>query len=145
MAGFSLLYVWFSRFLFSLAERTRLAFSPQDMAAKRYKSAHFRAAKKWTSVIAILNFLNRAVEICSTLSWFFETNFSPICFFNLEKTLAKLCRKSERKLCEKQRFNFSAAPTGFYFFKLCVVAIPAIQFFAWKLSAKFELNKAPNL
>jgi hypothetical protein len=36
MAGFSLLYVWFSRFLFSLAERTRLARPPQDMAAKRY-------------------------------------------------------------------------------------------------------------
>jgi hypothetical protein len=36
MAGFSWLYVLFSRFLFSLAELTRLAFSPQDMAAKRY-------------------------------------------------------------------------------------------------------------
>jgi hypothetical protein len=36
MAGFSLLYVQLSRFLFSLAERTRLASPPQDMAAKRY-------------------------------------------------------------------------------------------------------------
>jgi hypothetical protein len=43
MAGFSLLYVWFSRFLFSLAERTRLAFPPQDMAAKRYQQLYFDA------------------------------------------------------------------------------------------------------
>jgi hypothetical protein len=56
MAGFSLLYVQLSRFLFSLAERTRLAFSPQDMAAKRWQQAHFRAAKKTTSVITNLNF-----------------------------------------------------------------------------------------
>jgi hypothetical protein len=37
MALFSLLHVQLSRFLFSLAERTRLAFSPQDMAANRYE------------------------------------------------------------------------------------------------------------
>jgi hypothetical protein len=44
MAGFSLLYVQLSRFLFSLAERTRLAFSPQDMAAKRWQKFKKRAA-----------------------------------------------------------------------------------------------------
>ena len=67
MAGFSLLYVWFSRFLFSLAERTRLAFPPQDMAAKRWWQAHFRGSKKRTSEIANLNFFNRAVEIFNQL------------------------------------------------------------------------------
>jgi len=41
MAGFSWLYVQFSRFLFSLAERTRLASPPQDMAAKRYTQAYY--------------------------------------------------------------------------------------------------------
>ena len=61
MAGFSLLYVQLSRFLFSLAERTRLAFSPQDMAAKRYLQAHFRAAKN-NFRNCKSEFLNRAVE-----------------------------------------------------------------------------------
>jgi hypothetical protein len=38
--------------------------------------------------------LNRAVEILVQLCLeFLETNFSPISFFNLEKTLAKLCVK----------------------------------------------------
>ena len=45
MARFSWLYVQLSRFLFSLAERTRLAFPPQDMAAKRYTTASFKYAK----------------------------------------------------------------------------------------------------
>jgi len=57
MALFFKLLAYFSRRNSILAERTRLAFPPQDMAAKRYLQAHFRAAKKRTSVIANLNFL----------------------------------------------------------------------------------------
>ena len=49
--------VRFSRFLFSLAEITLLAFPFLRLAAKRYKSAHFRGAKKQLPEIANLNFL----------------------------------------------------------------------------------------
>ena len=110
--------VRFSRFLFSLAEITLLAFPFLRLAAKRWQQAHFRAAEKnklpeitnLNFLIALFKFAQLCREFLKPTSRLFVSSIWRIRWPNFVEN-------RNANFIKKQRFNFSAAPTGFYFFQ----------------------------